>query len=568
MGYSSRALADDQHEAELLASVFEERAENLSRSELEQWTAESPRDRDLLAKLTGPGAKLLSGPRGSGKSTLLKRAYYALVESGSACAAYVNYSRSLALEPLFHRRPDALQLFRQWVLYKIVLGVSEYYSDAGTRAPRDLRNLARAAKGFIHSLEVGRAPGRVDQLLSPSELLALIEKWNPDQRTVLLLDDAAHAFSPEQQREFFEIFRELRSRSVAAKAAVYPGVTSYSPLFQVGHEAQVIEAWHDVDDPQYLDTMRKIFELRIPPRLRARLAAKEELLDYLALASFGLPRGFLVMLSQLLGVEEDESARPSRQLADKLIAGHAASVRAVFGALKGKLPRYRNLIDVGAEFERATVNALKAYNANKSPGRKAKTVAVQEPVERELGTILNLLQYAGLVRRLDDVSRGVKGRFQRYQIHFGLLIAGNALNLGRSPSVQATIDSLTRQSAHAFVRARGASLLGDDFQERCRLDLAPCQNCGAARPSEDARFCVKCGRQLTNSSIYEELLGVAIDALPLTANKLAGIRRHTNIRTVQDVLLDEDTTSLRSVPYIGPVWAARIRNYAQEFVGV
>jgi hypothetical protein len=54
------------------------------------------------------------------------------------------------------------------------------------------------------------------------------------------MDDAAHAFSQKQQGEFFEVFRELRSRRVACKAAVYPGVTSYSPNMQVGHEAELL----------------------------------------------------------------------------------------------------------------------------------------------------------------------------------------------------------------------------------------------------------------------------------------------------------------------------------------
>ena len=77
-----------------------------------------------------------------------------------------------------------------------------------------------------------------------------------------------------------------------------------------------------------------------------------------------------------------------------------------------------------------------------------------------------------------------------------------------------------------------------------------------------------CGRELTNASVYEELLRAPIDLLPLTAKKQVGLREHTKIRTVQDILLDEESTQLRSVPQIGPIWAARIRRYADEFVSV
>ncbi len=78
------------------------------------------------------------------------------------------------------------------------------------------------------------------------------------------MDDAAHAFMQQQQREFFEVFRALRSRTVACKAAIYPGVTSYSPFFNVGHEAEEIEVWIRTDSAEYTDAMRSIFAARFP----------------------------------------------------------------------------------------------------------------------------------------------------------------------------------------------------------------------------------------------------------------------------------------------------------------
>lgn len=76
--------------------------------------------------------------------------------------------------------------------------------------------------------------------------------------------------------------------------------------------------------------MREIVSRRILSTLMGRLKNRENLIDYLALASFGLPRGFLVMLSQLLGVEEEDAHNPKRSLADKAIADHASFVRQIF----------------------------------------------------------------------------------------------------------------------------------------------------------------------------------------------------------------------------------------------
>ena len=252
MTENTQLLADDN---KMLASIFEERAEHLSSEELNRWSAETPHDREVLAKLKGPGAKLLVGPRGSGKSTLLRKAYFSLTGSDGVLAEYVNFARSLALDPLFHKRADALQLFRQWVLYKIVDGMAVSFSDSGRAKPDALRTIAERGSRFIHDLETGVAPAAFSEMLAPSQLLFLLEGWTEAagcRRCVLLLDDAAHAFSPEQQREFFEIFRSLRSRVVSAKAAVYPGITTYSPNFHVGHEAELVEAWYQPDSDEYL----------------------------------------------------------------------------------------------------------------------------------------------------------------------------------------------------------------------------------------------------------------------------------------------------------------------------
>lgn len=559
-------------EEPLLASVFEERAEYLSKAELSEWTAVTKADRVTLSKLKGPGAKLLIGPRGSGKSTLLRQAYFELQDEGKHLAVYVNYSKSLALEPLFHKTANALQLFRQWVLLKIALGAAESLKECQKELPGGLTEMTAAASGFIRQLEAGAVVNFPENYTTPTELLHALETWTAEsglKRCVLLLDDAAHAFSSEQQREFFEIFRELRSRTIAPKAAVYPGITSYSANFHVGHEAELVECWYHPDDENYLQVMREIVSRRIPETLLKRLKGRnEQLIDYLALASFGLPRSFLVMLSQLLGVEEDESHNPSRQLADKAIADHASSVRQIFSSLAEKLPRYKRFVDLGGELEQGSIRQLQNFNAGRNSRSKATVIAYPEPIDSKLTRMISMLEYAGIIRDANTVSRGVKGVFHRYTIHYALLVEGNALGLGRSFSVGDIITALSTRDAHAFSRVSPAALLGKDYADRCTLDLLPCQNCGSPRFSEDAQFCMKCGRQLRSASVYEELIQSSISKLPLTAKKLNGLLNYTAIRTVNDILMDEENIQIRRVPHIGPVWSDRIRRYAQEFVSV
>ena len=560
---------------EKLDSVFEERAEFLSRTNLVNWTRITSANRKTLTKLKGPGAKLLTGPRGSGKSTLMKAAYYELFDGSDALPVYVNYARSMALEPLFHRTGNALQIFRQWIVMKAVIGVQDTFRELQIPSPASLDRLAGQAESYIGALTVGQDPPALETLIGPTQLTDLVADWSRQagrRRAVLFLDDAAHAFSPQQQREFFEIFRELRTRAVAPKAAVYPGITSYSPYLHVGNDAELVEAWFRSDSDDFLDTMRSIIEQRLPHRLRSHLEGRGDLIDYLALASFGLPRGFLVMLSSVLGLDDDESASslatPSKKDADSAVGTHADTVRSIFDSLGQKMPRYRNFVAVGDEVEQQMLAQLRRFNVGKDLSEKAVVIAIALPIANELIRVLDMLEYSGTVRKLDTVSRGVKGVFQRYEMHYALVVQKNALSLGRSPSVPRTISALRARNAHAFVRTTGQRLVAGELAERCTLDLDPCQACGAPRLNEEAQFCMKCGSRLSEASIYEELLKAPIERLPLTPNKLTALKNGTAIRRVKDVLLDQESTEILKAHYVGPYWAKRIQLYAEEYVNV
>jgi hypothetical protein len=225
-------------------------------------------------------------------------------------------------------------------------------------------------------------------------------------------------------------------------------------------------------------------------------------------------------------------------------------------------------VEVGSELDRAMVGALRGFNVRRSSNRKAVSVGLADPLGPELAKVVEMLEYSGILRSAGTVSRGVKGVFHRYDLHYAIVLQENALSLGKSVATAAAVRALRSRDAHAFVRSRGSALLGADFEARCTLDLAPCQYCGTPRVSDDAQFCMKCGRPLTEVSLYEELLKAPVGKLPLTRHKINGLANHTSIRTVGDVLLDEESREIRKIPYVGPVWSARIHRYAEEFVSV
>jgi hypothetical protein len=115
--------------------------------------------------------------------------------------------------------------------------------------------------------------------------------------------------------------------------------------------------------------------------------------------------------------------------------------------------------------ESSVSKLLKSFNINKAPGRaKAFTVGIAEPISNEVSAILGMAQYAGILRREENVSRGEKGVFQRYTLHFSIILRDNSLSLGKSPAVKDAVASLSSSNAHAFARAKESTLLPPDYK--------------------------------------------------------------------------------------------------------
>lgn len=550
-----------------LVSLFEERAENLSESELQTWTVLSDAEKQIVKKLVGPGAKLLSGPRGSGKSTLLKIAYFQLLKSKLALPVYVNFSKALALEPLFHTQANAVKWFRQWVLAKILIGLQDSCTLWEVEIPSEIEAIMTSARHFVADLEAGNEISNAPDI-APSQVSVIIRKTLyicDTARAVLLLDDAAHAFSVRQQREFFEVFRELSSREISAKAAIYPGVTSFSPSFQVGHEAEEIQAWIRPDTESYLGTMHQIAKKRFPELDKKFGTPYDEVIEALALASFGLPRGFVNMISEVL--DSIELSTPLRKAVIDAVGTNANSVATLFENIADKLPRFSNYIKVGKNLESTGRAAIREFNREKSLQVKTATIGLAEPWHVELDRVLRFMEYAGLLRRVEDLSKGVKGNYQRYVIHYSRIISTNSLFLGKNYKLADIVSALKRPSAHALVKTKPDTLLGKNYSAQCTLALPPCPSCGTARMAEDQKFCMSCGAELRSASVYLELFKAPIGKLPLPTRKAEALAS-AGFSTVGQLLTDENHKFRKPGSSIGPIWARRILTVAEEFVSV
>ncbi len=553
--------------------VFTEQAEYIGNSDLENWHMEHPNEKLIMRKLCQGGAKLLTGPRGCGKTTLLLKAYDEMNQRKDVFSVYVNFKTSLKIEPLYRKNTNGSYWFNQWLFLKIYKGIFKSLIDYGIIESIDLLFDEKEVDNYINKIELGIVGeiNLLNELLTISLLEDEIKKIldvSGLSSCVLLLDDAAHAFSKEQQYDFFEFFRSIKSREISPKAAIYPGVTNFSASFHVGHDAEEIDVWIKVTDDGYMEFMTKLLQKRFPQEVFLQLTKDKDLLSLICYSSFGIPRALLNIVHNLYKEKEFIEIDCSR-------TGILASIKKVNGlfmniykSLKEQLPIYKEFVEKGSEMYDTLLDSLKQYNREKDFYNQAVEVGIRKPIPVELDKVFNFLQYAGLLMYDRGLSKGENGRYAIYVINYGFLVEQNVFGGKTNIKNVELATALKTRNMHEYKRFTVESLLGEgEISGIFPFSLPPCPKCNTPRISADTKFCSECGEKLITPSLFEELVNNDISKLPLTAYRVDTIKQSSTIKTIRDILMDTDHKELRGVPGIGPYWANRISSYAEEYIG-
>lgn len=559
--------------------VFTEQAEYIPKKSFKKWTISHQNEVDIVKKLTQGGAKLITGPRGCGKTTLMLKAYNNLITNkrGNTLPVYVNFKSSLKLEPLYRNNPNAAYWFNQWLLLKVLLGLNESHEVSSGEQQTSNSSMSKAhIQKTVELLEMGR----VDLIDENEDYVSIsivdscinnVISMTGKTRCALLLDDAGHAFSPEQQHDFFEFFREVKSKSISPKAAIYPGVTSYSSSFHVGHDAEEIDVWVKPSDVGYLDFMHQLLKSRFSEDVYLQLAKDEYLLNLMCFAAYGIPRSLLNMISELCKVnsEENSDEAPIIKLDNKktlsAIKNSFEKSYQIYDSLRIKLPMYGNFIDTGASFFENCLKVLKEFNKGGEVNRQSSIIAIKRPISPELSKVIGFFQYAGIISPSGISSRGNKGVYELFELHYAAIIDRNVFFSSRGINVENYCGAFTNRPNHHYPRHGEESLL-EAIEHSFILALPACEVCKTPRLSDEARFCMSCGSKLKDASIFEDIVNQDISKLLITEGRAQSIKESSKIRTIKDILMDHDNKQLRSVRMIGPGWAKKIRNYAEEFI--
>lgn len=553
--------------------VFTEQAEYIDSANLENWHIEHPNEKLIMKKLCQGGAKLLTGPRGCGKTTLLLKAYNEMRHRKDVFSVYVNFKTSLKIEPLYRKNTNGSYWFNQWLFLKIYKGIFKSLRDYEIADSIDLVFNQKDIDSYINKIELGIVDeiSTVNELLSISILEDEIKKIlnvSGMSSCVLLLDDAAHAFSKEQQYDFFEFFRNIKSREISPKAAIYPGVTNFSASFHVGHDAEEINVWIKVTDDDYIEFMTKLLQKRFPVEIFLQLTKDKDLLNLICYSSFGIPRALLNIVHNLWKEKKSVEIDCSRNGILKSIRQVNGLFMNIYKSLEEQLPIYKEFVKKGDGIYETLLESLKQYNKEKDFFNQAVEVGIKKPIPVELDKVFNFLQYAGLLMYARELSRGENGRYAIYIINYGFLIEKNVFG-GRTNIKNVELaTALKTRNMHEYKRFTVESLLGEgDIRDIFPFSLPPCPKCHTPRISADTKFCSECGEKLVTPSLFEGLVNNDISILPLTPSRVETIKQNSKIRTIRDILMDTDHRELRSVPGVGPYWTNKISSYAEEYIG-
>lgn len=522
------------------------RTEDIVPEDVLRYFVETAKDREIIDALKARNPVVLAGSRGVGKSFLLRVAEQELLSafpSDRLFPVYLTFSRSSLLNT-----SDPLQ-FQHWMLARLCARVTRALSRAGlvnsstfslltgsqSRALQSDIRIDQIAAAFEDSWK--QATGTVDLTGMPS--VEMVRDAIEDicdrldiARLVILIDEAAHIFLPEQQRQFFTLFRDLRHPRISCKAAVYPGVTSYGDTFQPIHDATMLTLERDILDHQYVDNMREIVEKQSDSKLIEDIAVHGQNFAILAYAATGNPRVLLKTLAR--------APRVSAQSTNEVLREYYRSdVWSEHSMLPEKYAGHRTLIDWGRRFIEAEVLPdLKRKNDQYLSGDPKQSTCffwMHRDAPQPVKEALRLLAYTGIVTERATGIRATRSEVgTRYAVNLGCLMALEATPTATLPIAR----NLTprRMSEYGANHTAYQSL----------LDAVP----GFTEPQ--------------TGELLQRQLQKSIEVLDITEYQMNGLRQ-LGLTSIGDVLHASET-KLQEIAWVGEKRSRRMRNTAMAAI--
>jgi hypothetical protein len=521
------------------------RTEELSKEQIKSYYVPSGNDREIVDYLKSKTPVILVGSRGIGKTFLMRIAEEELLDSydtQKVLPVFLTFRSASLLQT-----KNLLQ-FQTWMLAKIcavvsralrlqgkIIGISNSLSRLTGEDYASLNKetkIEEISRKFEESYKNPNIEIDASSIPSIDDFLDIIEDLCDEcdiLRIVVFIDEAAHVLYVEQQRQFFTLFRELRSPYLTCNAAVYPGVTAYGSTFQPTHDAKIISVNRNVTETDYVKNMKEIVLRQITnSHERTVLSQNGGLFALLAYASSGNPRTLLKTVS--LAPKMNSSAVNSvfREF-------YKTSIWSDHSNLVGNYSSYVTLIDWGRNFiEKTVLPEIKTKNDDYLVKDRPRSFYfwVDRNVPQVVKEALRILEYTGIIYENAAGIRATRdGIGTRYMVNIGCLLSLESSPAASGPNIvkRATVKRMTEFSENHPI-----------FNKL--LEQMP-------------NF-----TELTNMTTLSEQLKKDISSLDLTEWQLITLYR-LSITTIGD-LLDTPESTLMKARYVAEKRARTIKNAA------
>jgi len=415
-------------------SDFYLRTESIKTEEILDLFVQSKQDEQIVKALRSSEPCILEGSRGTGKSFLMRVAQQGIEgEEGNNVAVFVSFNISSLIST-----NDSHQ-FYHWMLAKALRALLINLKKKGhvvspfsagllsndeckdeVAVEKDLERIVREFEGSYKgngSVPISSLPDIEDV----KEAIQEICTENSINRIYFFFDEAAHVFRPEQQRQFFSLFKDLRSPYITCNAAIYPGVTYFGDSFEPIHDClyKVIE--RDIRDPEYLEYFKQIVIKQADAVLAKTIENQIDLFATLAFAGGGNPR-------MVLKTVQDAGKFNSTNVDLVLKDFYRNKIWAEHTFLGEKYGGHKGLIDWGRDFlEKTVIPTLQSYNdTRKHKGSNESSIYfwIHKDAPETVKEALRLLTYTGVIRRTDASIRATRAELgARYEVKYGCILS-------------------------------------------------------------------------------------------------------------------------------------------------
>lgn len=520
------------------------RTEDIRLEEIPSLYVEMKQDKECISALKGTSPVIIVGSRGVGKSFLLRLAQYEQLESFSREKVFPVYI-TLRKSSLIHTNDS--QQFYHWMLARICHDILRALRQKGL-----LQTVTKSISMLTGISQESTEKTAVEQILDayedswqhPTETKDIDISALPSiddfvesiedlcnalniKRINFLIDEAAHVFIPDQQRQFFTLFRDLRSPYITVNAAVYPGVTIYGDSFQASHDATMIDLYRDITDKDYVSTMSELVKKQVNSDIMNQISQNRGNFALLAYSCGGNPRHLLKTVMQTGKLSASNVNSTIREY-------YRSEIWADHSQLAEKYEGLKPIIDWGRNFiEEKVLPELFAKNDKFiQDGITSSFFWIQRDAPYLVKEALRILEYTGII---SGHSQGIKASRSnigtRYCVNFGCLLAleDRATTHGGDIAERLSIKRMTEfgmnNSAFDTLKESGLS--------ESNLDL---------------------------STQLKKQLEKSIDILDLTKWQNETLHRE-NLHTIGDVLKATENYIMKA-PYVGGIRARQMKNSA------